>query len=202
MCTVAAAIPLALGIGQSTAQYVGENQRAESENEYQNQVYSEITKNAKSNYNLQLEAQGERALQEREALLDEGTERARRSIQDRSAAATALGSRGLSSQTMNNLLGEFDRQAAATENNLLLNYNWRRAQDARDAEGFRTDAANRIVSARPRPVEGGNPLSLLFGIGGSAIDAYDTGMQQTRSGPYDPNKTSNDWLYRPLFGKA
>lgn len=202
MCTFASVLTGALGIGQATTQFVGENQRAKAQNEYQNQVYSEITKNAKSNYNLQLEAQGERALQEREALLDEGTERARRTIQDRSAAATALGSRGLSSQTLNSLLGEFDRQAAATENNLLLNYNWRRAQDARDAEGFRTDAANRIISARPRPVEGGNPLSLLFGIGSSALGAYDTGMQQTRRGPYDPNQTSNDWLYRPLFGKA
>jgi hypothetical protein len=198
MCTVAAAIPLALGVGQSTAQYIGENQRAKAENEYQNQVYSEITKNAKSNYMLQLEAQGTRALQERESLLDEGTERARANVQQRASATAALGSRGLASTTVNQLLGEFDRQAAATENNLLINYNWRRAQDTQEAEGFRTDAANRIISARPRPVTGGNPLSLLLGVGGSLLQGYDTGKQQTRSGPYDPNKTTNDWLYRPL----
>jgi hypothetical protein len=199
MCTVAAGLTTALGVGQSVFQYVGEEQRASSENEYQNQVYSEITKNAKSNYMLQLEAQGTRALQERESLLDEGTERARANVQQRASATAALGSRGLASTTVNQLLGEFDRQAAATENNLLINYNWRRAQDTQEAEGFRTDAANRIISARPRPVEGGNPLSLLLGIGGAAMQSYDTGMQQTRSGPYDPNKTSNHWLYRPLF---
>jgi hypothetical protein len=198
MCTVAAGLTTALGVGQSVFQYVGEEQRASSENEYQNQVYSEITKNAKSNYMLQLEAQGTRALQERESLLDEGTERARANVQQRASATAALGSRGLASTTVNQLLGEFDRQAAATENNLLINYNWRRAQDAQEAEGFRTDAANRIISARPRPVTGGNPLSLLLGVGGSLLQGYDTGKQQTRSGPYDPNKTTNDWLYRPL----
>jgi hypothetical protein len=198
MCTVAAGLTTALGVGQSVFQYVGEEQRASSENEYQNQVYSEITKNAKSNYMLQLEAQGTRALQERESLLDEGTERARANVQQRASATAALGSRGLASTTVNQLLGEFDRQAAATENNLLINYNWRRAQDTQEAEGFRTDAANRIISARPRPVTGGNPLSLLLGVGGSLLQGYDTGKQQTRSGPYDPNKTTNDWLYRPL----
>jgi hypothetical protein len=199
MCTIAAALTTAIGIGQSTAQYVGQERQASSQSEYQNQVYSEIAKNAKSNYFLQLEAQGQRALQEREALIDEGTQRVRQNLQERSAAATALSARGLSSQTVNTLLGEFDRQAAATENNLLINYGWRRQQDARDAEGFRSDATNRIISARPRPVEGGNPFSLVLGAGGSLLQGYDTGMQQTRRGPYDPNKVSNDWLYRPLF---
>lgn len=202
MCTPAAAIPLAFTVGSQVAGFIGSEQAASDANSYEQNLQSQIAKNANSNYLFQLQALGLRSEQEHAAVVDEGIERARSLVQERSGFATALGESGVGGNTMNRLLGEFDRQALATNDNLSTNYNWKQQQSAQEAKSYQSDAINRVISAQPRKHVGGDIFGTLANLGTAAFGAYDASQRHTRTGPYDPNKVSNDWLYQPIGSPA
>lgn len=203
MCTFAAFIPAALSIGSSVAGYVGQSQAAIAQARYQNEMYKQTGDIAAENYRQQTGTVAQRTFQQSEATGQEAQSSLVATMQATSRAAAAAAEAGVGGASVSQLLDDFRRQEAMNIDALRTNQEWSAEQATRDQQALRADAQSRIAQARPRPAVMPSILGTALQIGGSAFSGYDSYLQQTRQGIYNPKSPSSGpsghWMFRPWF---
>ena len=148
-----------------------QQENAKKQAEYQKQIQDQTTENAKQaqidqtkQLNLQLVQEQAQSSQEAENIQKD-------KIKAVGRATVATGEAGVSGISVDNLLGDFNRQESTYIDSLKYNTEIARENFNIDAKGINSRTANRINGARGSIVKRPNMYAAALGIGGKTLDA-------------------------------
>lgn len=165
---------LALAGGSAIAGAASQASAAKQQSVFQNQRYTKTAENAMTAYRDGLSQLMIRDNQEYGAASREATTASRVVTSQKATAKTLVSSAGLSGNSVNSLMREFDSLDA--DNQLVIDSNLRMKQDqiGQNMRALRTDTQNRINSVEPQPVSGPSPFALALNLGSAGLQAANT----------------------------
>jgi hypothetical protein len=187
MC-VPAVIPIAMAAvsaAGTAASYYGQQQAADAQSEYGKNIHKYVKKTATANYYQQVQQIQTRFGQETTRAGDESMKNTLAGEKAKAQAAAVFGERGVTGNSINSLLGDFDRIEAQNHSPLATNLNWQKQQAGQDILAARANAIDRIHGSVPQPVAYPSLLAAALQLGGTALKAYDSVQFANRSGVYD-----------------
>lgn len=200
MCEPFSIAAAAISIASAAAGYAAQSSAASQQKDYQQKMFDETRKAAITDRNFQSQQVFNRLEQDRAATSQQATENAAAAAQAKGTAYANFAERGMAGNTLQSLLGEFDRQQSANGYVLQTNYAWKSQQASEDLQSIGAGTASRIAGATPQPVAGPSALAAGLSIAGGVLSAYDTGMARTKSGPYaDKANQTSSFSQRPLW---
>lgn len=169
MCTAMAMAATALGINtaQTAASFIGQSNMAKAQARFQEKQGAA----ANEAYRANLEALGLMRQQDISAASDQQQEVQREALQARSRAATAAGEAGVSGNSIDMLLREFQARELNFNSNIAENVKRRSDQTDREMLSARAGAQSQVNMARS-PIEKPSFLDAGLRIAGSAFGAY------------------------------
>lgn len=202
MCVGTAAAGLitgALSIGSTVAGFIGAQQQAQAQAEYQTQLQiarnEQIRQNAELTaraYNDQLQAVNSRQMQENIAASQQAQAFQRENTVRRGTAQAALGETGAAGINRDILMAEFDRTQTSYMSSLSLQQDFRDQSTFFETRGMQAQAEGRAQSIQPyvpTPVNGPSLFGAAMGIGMGAMKGYDTHLRYTGQGYGNPDPT-------------
>jgi hypothetical protein len=187
MCAPAV-IPIAMGAisaAGTAASYIGQKQAADAQAAYGQDIYRYVKKSATANYYQQVNQIQTRVGQEQAKAGNEMLSNSLAAASAKSKAAVSLGERGVTGNSVNVLLSDFDRIEAQNHQALATNLQWMQQQAGQDILSARAQALDRIHGATPQPTVAPSLLAAALQLGGTALKTYDSVQFATRSGVYD-----------------
>lgn len=173
MCspTGLAASSLAIGTASSAASFIGQSQASQARAEAANQRARRVNREANAAFLRQSAAENRRLSQQADATSQQlqRTESEARRAQARANVQAA--EQGVSGNSVEALLADFDRQQAQRAEAIRQNFQFQVEQSEQNKRGFRAQAERRIASSRPGPTQMPSPIAAGLQIGSSAIQA-------------------------------
>lgn len=151
-------LSFAVGAAQSVVQFAAANQEAKATEQNALQAFS----NEQNQLSL-------RQMQEADATAQKQKQQNLEEAEKKAAVEVSAASAGVSGISVDNLIMDVSRQAARNRQTQFENTKMAVAQLQTEKKGSRSQAQSRINSA-PRP----SALSLVAGIGGAALDGYNS----------------------------
>jgi len=168
MMFAASMVTSALQVG---TQYIGQQQAAEAQRDYQEKRYEATREAANEAYIREVEAENQRLVEEGEAVAAKQQEVQREKIEKQGTAIAASEGAGMS---LDALLADFERQEARYRDSLMQTRENRERQSDRRKEGSRAKAINRTNQVMPQPVSSPSALGAGLKLAGAGLQAYDT----------------------------
>lgn len=190
MCSPSAIALGSLSVLSTGAQYVGQEQRAQAQADYQrrvgkarNQQIALTQQRNVQNLNRQQNAVSQRLRQETESASQQAVNAQRESLRAQGRAQAGAAESGVAGAAYHNLISDIMLQESefigSTQRTLGFSQAQSRAQiaDARTTAGFRNTS---IQPYQPQPINQPSPLGLASGIGSGIFGAYDFFSTQQR----------------------
>lgn len=189
----------ALSIGSTVAGFIGAQQAAKAQVEYQTQLQiarnEQIRQNAELTaraYNDQIQAVNSRQMQEDIAASQQAQAFQRENTVRRGTAQAALGETGAAGVNRDILMAEFDRTQTSYMSSLSLQQDFRDQSVFFETRGMQAQAEGRAQSIQPyipAPVNGPSLFGAAMDIGMGAMKGYDAHLRYTGQGYANPDPT-------------
>lgn len=184
----------ALSIGSTVAGFIGAQQQAEAQIEYQtrlahaqNELMEVNAQNAVAALTNDYEQANARTIQENTAWGQQAATYQRENLVRRGMSQAALGETGASGINRDILMAEFDRTQASYMSSLSMQQDFRDQSLFFETRGMQAQAESRINSVQPyipAPVNTPSLFGAALDIGAGAMRGYDTHLRYTNQGPY------------------
>lgn len=173
MCEPLSIAATGLAIAGQVAGAKAEADRAKAVAEYQNKRYTDNAGAATTAYLDDISRLQIRQNQENEAAVQRSFGISRQYQRAAGTIATTAAARGVSGESVQNLLDDFQRLEAENQFAIQRNRAIREDQMYAQMRGLYADAQSRISRAAPRPVSGPSNLALGLQVGGSVLGGLD-----------------------------
>jgi hypothetical protein len=170
--TALVAASLIVGTASQVAQYQGQQAQAKQQYRYAKAAAEEGQALAKQNFQIANAQESELQREEQEAASQQITQVRKQAAQARSTARVAAGEAGVSGLSVDALLADFDRQEAASVNNINRNRELSLRQSGFTRMGIRANGMNQLSSTRFRPIARPSLTELGLNIGSESLSAY------------------------------
>lgn len=187
---------LAVSAAASASAYVAQEKAAKANAKYESNMYSATAQSANTNYQQTISQTNLATYQTDTAERQQAIDNSQAINSAKASTVVQEGEAGVAGNTLSQLLGNFDRIHAQNNFTLNTNQDWRQQQTQQNLLAARANAANQITSATPHPVQMPSILATALQIGSSAYSAYDNYARDSRTGPYNLNSTSTNWMYK------
>lgn len=169
------AIPVAMMVTTAVAgavTYVGQEQAAKNQARYQDASYREGARIAREDFNLKVEAETRRRLEENELKAQQKQNIQVQAAKARATAVTEAGEANVSGLSIENLLADFDNQEAASIASLDRSGTFRDRQFTLNVASHRATADNYLTNLRGRPVTRPNLFASVLSTAGAVGNTY------------------------------
>lgn len=168
------AATMALGTAAAVANHKAQSSAAKQQNDFQNKQYTEVSKSAIEAYRRGTNQLLIRDSQETAAAFRQAAQSSTELRTGKSSAKTLVKAAGLSGNSMQDLLREYDRIDADNQFVMDTNLKMTKGQIRENIEGLRADAQSRISGAAPQPVSRPSSLALALNVGSAGLQAANT----------------------------
>ena len=168
----AAGISAGVGAAQAGLSYIGQNQAASAQEDYQRALHEQNSEIATQNFFNQSRLLNTRRIQERQRAFQEISQVQSDSVRSQSLLAVSAGEAGVSGASVNDLMRDFQQQEADFITDVRLNERFAEAQLSEDQLSIQSNTRSRIAQTIPRPVTRPNFGNLLIGVAGAGLNAF------------------------------
>jgi hypothetical protein len=204
MCEPISASTLLIGgLSAATAatSYAAQSSSANAQAEYQNEVYTRTRGLATEDYLREAQVLGVHSIQDQAAVSEQAVQNRIAQYQGEGGAAATLADRGIDGNSVHLLMSDYERLGALNDSNIVTNFQNRQTQLEQEVGALKSEAANRIAGATPRPVDTPSLLGTSLQIATGLTGAYDHQQRINKTGPYSSGSISGFWDKPFLFTK-
>lgn len=178
-------VVVALMAASAYMTYASQKKAADEQRDYSEQVYRETAVAANDSYMRGANDIAARLIQEKKANAQQAEQVSRAGAEAAGASSVGAAESG-GGRSVDLLFQNLGRQEASARLSLATNYGWVEDQSMRQLGGLRADAANRIVSARPAPINNPNPYAHALQFAAQAASYYGAYSKSSGGSPKDP----------------
>lgn len=164
----------AIAVASSAFQFQQQQAQASAQKEHQEAVYERNKQQAMTARNQKTQQEHLRQMQEREAAEQKMMQQGREADQARARARVSAAESGVSGNSVDQLLADFNRQENEYMTALNSNFEMSRQQSETRKEMYRNEQNSRVTNAQPSPVNEPNMLAGALRIGATG---YQTRQQ-------------------------
>ena len=167
--------PMTMGIAAAAGQAVqfqAQQAQADAQRQHQENVYERNKQQAMEARNQKTQQEHLRQMQEREAAEADIVTQGREANQARARARVSAAEAGVTGQSVDQMLMDFDRQEGEYRTALSRNFQMSQQQSETRKEMYRNEQQSRTVNAQPDPISSPNLLAGALRIGSSGFGTY------------------------------
>lgn len=175
MCAPAAIAiaSLAMTAASAATQYQGQQEQASAQSDFEKQNYYYTRKSATANYLQQVGSIQQRGQQDTAQTVDQSRQNVVDATKAKGSMVANLAGHGVTGNSVNEALADFDRIEQLNQTNLQTNLSFRRQQATADIASARASAMDRINAAVMQPVQYPSALAAGLGVGAASLQTFD-----------------------------